>query len=129
MKSGNMANKKRTAQSQHKEKSSVKSAHSTPAPSAPIEDHVTPASLISTVAPLTTDIETFTSLRDKLVQRMKDEIKAAELKLAELNEQFSSLFPELVSDELPPPKPKKPKPKASSKSEIPSSEEAGNKTE
>ncbi len=75
------------------------------------------------VVPLAAHIETFTSLRDKLIQRMRDEIIAAEEKLAELNQQFASLFPELASDDQPAPKPKKPKPKPSAKSETSSSEE------
>ena len=129
---GNMANNKRAAKRQQRETSSVKSVDSTPTPSVSPDVHAqsaTPNSSINTVAPLTTDIETFTSLRDKLVQRMREEIRAAEVTLAELNHQFASLFPELADDDQPTPKPKKPKPKTSSKPEPANSEEAATSAE
>ena len=98
----------------------MKSVDSTPTAGVSVEGHAQtsiPSPAVVEVVPLTTDIEAFTSIRDKLVQRMREEINAAEETLAELNQQFATLFPELVSDDQPAPKAKKPKPKASTKSE------------
>ena len=105
----------------------MKSVDSTPIPSVISDDDersVTPNPSVAQVAPLTTEIETFTSLRDKLIQRMREEIKAAEETLAELNQQFATLFPELATDDQPAPKPKKLKPKTSTKSEPAGSEDS-----
>ena len=122
-----MANNKRAAKRPQRENSSVKSVDLTAAPSVSPDEHAEEAITIPSpepIAPLTADIETFTSLRDKLVQRMRDEIKTSEEKLAELHQQFATLFPELATDEQPAPKAKKPKPKTVAKSESASSEES-----
>ena len=122
-----MANNKRASKRPQREISSVKSVETTPTPSVTPDDHAesTPQILsVQSVAPLTAEIETFTSLRDKLVQRMRDEISAAEETLAELNQQFATLFPELASDEQASPKAKKPKPKIAPKPESVSSDES-----